>query len=203
MLLDPVPLLSFACITMYTPGPNNISCTSLGMLHGYRGTLGFILGISLGAFVTMLVCAFASHALHTALPQAQEIMRFVGAGYILWLAWAIYRSAPAPELGAASVERPPNAFAKGLVLQFVNPKALIFGLTLYSTFLAPLTGHHGYLLLSAVAISLNAFISTSSWALFGSAIGTWLGDEKRRRAVNTVLALLLVYTAVTLTGLQG
>ena len=42
MIGDLIPLISFVVVTTFTPGPNNISSASMGVLHGYRKTLNFL-----------------------------------------------------------------------------------------------------------------------------------------------------------------
>ena len=93
------------------------------------------------------------------------------------------------------------AFAKGFVLQLFNPKVAVYGLTLYSTFLAPIASRIDYLSLSAFAFALTAFVATSTWALFGAAIKNKMKSDLFRNIINISLSMLLVYTAVELSGI--
>jgi cysteine/O-acetylserine efflux protein len=79
-------------------------------------------------------------------------------------------------------------------------KVIVYGLTLYSTFLAGKIPSLPVLILSAAALSAVGFTSVSLWTLFGAGIRKYLNQPKIRRIVNIVLALLLVYTAVDLSG---
>ncbi len=56
------------------------------------------------------------------------------------------------------------------------------------------------MIIAAIIFALLAFIATSTWTLFGSAIRNNMANTKVRQAVNTILALLLVYTAIDLLG---
>ncbi|WP_421903601.1 LysE family transporter [Maridesulfovibrio sp.] len=196
MSIELMPFLSFMFITTYTPGPNNISSASMGILYGYRKTLGYLVGISTGFFLVMMLCAFLSHSLLMVLPQAESYLRWVGAAYILWLAWSILRSGAAK----ADTKEDPQAFAKGFALQLFNPKVAVYGLTIYSTFLASIVGRIDYLALSAMILALNTFMAISTWAMFGAAIRSRLENETFRKVVNAVLAAMLVYTAISLLG---
>ena len=197
MQIEFIPLISFVVVTTFTPGPNNISSASMGVLYGYKRSLNYLLGISIGFFLAMLICAYLSSALLNLIPSAEQYLRLIGAGYILWLAVGILNSNPS----RSSSGRPMMAFTKGFVLQLMNPKVAVYGLTLYSTFLASLSSRIAYLSLSAGAFAFTAFVATSTWALFGTAISTKLKDEFFRKILNLSLALLLVYTAVALSGL--
>lgn len=194
MPIDMISLVPFVLVTTFTPGPNNISSASMGVAYGYRRTLTFLLGIAAGFFIVMLACAYLSSALLTALPLAECYLRWVGAGYILWLALGTLKA----DYGFNSTAASAKAFTRGFVLQLFNPKVAVYGLTLYSTFLAAISGHSGQLALFAAVFALTAFTATSTWALCGAAIRHQLKREGFRKLVNHFLALLLVYTAVSL-----
>ena len=199
MNVELIPLISFVLVTTFTPGPNNIASASLGVAHGYRKTVDFLFGISAGFFVVMIACAYLSSTLLTFFPSAEKILRWLGAGYILWLAIGLLHSGhSAPESDNTAV-----AFTKGFVLQMFNPKVVIYGLTLYSTFLAPLSNRFGALLLSALLFALTAFLATSTWALFGAAIREKLAQPFFRKILSVFLSMLLIYTAVDLSGIFG
>lgn len=197
MTIEMIPLISFVIITTFTPGPNNISSASMGVLYGYRRTVNYLVGIATGFFIIMLACAYLASTLLEIVPVAERYLRWVGASYIIWLAVGTLRSSYAfSESDATS-----KAFTKGLILQLFNPKVAIYGLTLYSTFLVPIAGRLEYLSLSALTFAMTAFAATSAWALFGSAIRQNLRNHAHQKFINTVLSLLLVYTAVDLSGI--
>ena len=197
MKIEMIPLISFVLVTTFTPGPNNISSASMGVMCGYRKTLNYLAGITAGFFIVMIACAYLSSTLLTVLPVAEQYLRWVGAGYILWLAAGLLRT------NYAVSESSPvtKAFTKGFVLQMFNPKVAVYGLTLYSTFLAPISGRPDYLSLSAAGFAFTAFAATSTWALFGAAIKNKLKHDSFRNVINTSLSILLLYTAVKLSGI--
>lgn len=189
-------LVSFVLVATFTPGPNNLSSASLGMMYGYKKTLRYLMGISVGFLMVMFLCGWLSVSLRSSLPFVEVVLRWVGAAYILWLAWGM--------LGASyqfeDEGRPVFGFSKGFWLQLLNPKTLVFGMTLYATFLTFVDGHPLSLLVSAVCLAVVAFASTSSWALFGQFIRKYAQQPSVHRLVNAVLALLLVYTALQVSG---
>ncbi len=187
----------FVIVTTFTPGPNNISSSSLGVIYGYRKTIPYILGVTTGFFLTMFVTGLISRTLYAIIPTIEGAMRLVGAVYILWLAYKTlklsyeFSSQNAQALG----------YGSGLLLQLFNIKVWLYGLALYSTFLAGITGNIVLLLISAVLLASVAFVSTSTWALFGSATKQILRRPAYQRTVNVILALLLVYNAIDLSGI--
>ena len=118
-------------------------------------------------------------------------MTVIGAAYILWLAWKTVTSSPHDD-GAAGQ----NTFLSGIVLQFLNPKAILYGLTAASTFIVPYYHSVPVFVAFAAGMAAVSLIATSSWALFGSVFERFM--TKYHRIVGWVMGALLVYCAVSL-----
>ena len=199
MNIDMIPLISFVIVTTFTPGPNNISSAAMGVAYGYRRTLPYLFGIASGFFLVMFVAAYLSSALLGIMPFAEQYLRWIGSGYILYLAISTLRV----DYGFSGNSEDAKAFTKGFVLQLFNPKVAVYGLTLYSTFLAGISGHIAWLSFFAAIFAITALAATSTWAISGAAIRNSLKKESFRKAVNIVLTMLLIYTAVTLSGIMA
>ncbi|MQC26597.1 MAG: hypothetical protein DWG76_03995 [Chloroflexi bacterium] len=122
-----MPLITFVVISVFTPGPNNISAAAMGVLHGYRATFKYLIGIVIGFFFMILVSAWVSASLLSVFPSLQSTLRYVGAAYILYLAYATFKAS----YGFDDHETKPLGFTNGLLLQLLNPKLIVFGLTLF------------------------------------------------------------------------
>lgn len=192
-----LPTITYALVANFTPGPNNITSAAMGVLYGYRRSLPFLLGASAGFYVMLLAAAFISSSLLSAFPGVQPVLHVVGAIYILYLAYAVLKATYTFE----DKKTEPMNFRQGFVFQLVNPKVIIYGLTLFSTFLSWLTGNTLSLLLVLIPLTLSCFAAISTWTLFGAMIKKYLGYPKVRLAVNIILALLLVYSAADMVGL--
>jgi cysteine/O-acetylserine efflux protein len=199
MNIDMIPLLSFVLVTTFTPGPNNISSASMGVLYGYRKTLPYLVGITLGFCVVMFVCACLTNTLLAAVPKAEKVLRLVGAGYIGWLAIVMLKSNfSIPASGTGS-----RALTMDALLQLCNPKVAVYGLTLYSTFLAPISDRLDYLAFSAVLFAATSFMATSTWTLFGAAIKHALRNPATKTTINILLSFLPMVTAAALSDVLG
>ena len=197
MDLELFSLTSFVIITTFSPGPNNISSASMGILYGYKKTVHFLLGIASGFFIVMICCAYLSSTLLALVPESARYLRIIGALYIIWLAAGTLRS----NVGFGDIEQPQKAFTKGFALQLFNPKVAVYGMTLFSTFLHPVAGHPHTLAAFSLGFSLTAFIATSTWALCGAAIKSKLKNKTFRRRINLVLFFALIYAAIDLSGI--
>jgi threonine/homoserine/homoserine lactone efflux protein len=94
----------------------------------------------------------------------------------------------------------PLGFTHGVMLQVLNPKLFFYAFTLFSAFLASTTGNLVLLAVAAALLAAISFGATTTWALFGAAIKSYLHQPRVKTVVNILLALLLVYAALELVG---
>ncbi len=81
-------------------------------------------GIFAGYYAVQFLCALVVYGVNAMLPGVMGVIRYAGAAYILWLAVHIALSRPDLDQGEQSA-----SFWKGFVLQFVNVKIYMFGIT--------------------------------------------------------------------------
>lgn len=193
--IELIPAIIFIFVASITPGPNNIACASMGLVFGYTRTLPFISGILTGFFVVMFICGSMSGMVLNTIPSLTLWVRWIGCGYILWLAYLTFKASYSFEEGREAAEL---GFLKGVVLQFLNPKLMFYSITLYSAFLAPITSDPAWLILTNTLVSVAAFFTLSIWALFGTAMKRYITSPRLKKYINISLSLLLVYTAVSL-----
>ena len=197
MAINLLPVISYVLISSFTPGPSNISSASMAILHGYKNTLKYQWGLAAGVFLLMLLIGWLSTALLNIFPALELILRYIGAGYILYLAFGILKAS------YTFVEKDMNSlgFMHGFLLQILNPKLFVYAFTLFSAFLASMTENIALLILLAVLLAAISFCATSVWALFGTGIKTYLQSPRLKIIVNIILSLSLVYAAISLTGI--
>lgn len=195
-MLELLPALSYALISSFTPGPSNISTASLSILHGYKNTLKYQLGLALGVFTLMSASGLFSSLLLSIFPALEPILRFVGAAYILYLAYGILKASY--NFTEQNTNTDPLGTMSGFMLQILNPKLFIYAFSLFATFLASFIHDLLPLIWLSILLAGISFCATSTWALFGSAIKTYLHDPRLRMVVNILLSLSLVYTALAL-----
>ena len=126
---------SYVLLTAITPGPNNIMSMSNAAKYGFKRSFPFNVGVLLGFFVVMGLCAAFSSLLYEFIPSVKPYMLCLGAAYILWLAWSIWRDKPHAE--KKSIFTRTNTVVAGAVLQLVNVKVILYGITSLSSFVLP------------------------------------------------------------------
>ena len=191
-------LLTFATLMSFTPGPNTTMSTALAANHGLRRTLHFIVAVPTGWTLMMLACGLGLGALVLAVPALNLLVRTVGIGYLLWMAWKL---AGARTLAQADGSRLNVTFWQGVGMQFVNIKAWMLALALAAGWVTSAAGQPSSNPLQRLAIvcgvmALFALASNLTYALVGSLLRQWLATGSRLLWFNRAMALLLVATAV-------
>ncbi|MBC5765819.1 LysE family translocator [Ramlibacter albus] len=189
-----LPLATYCALMSGTPGPNNVMLAASGANFGYRRTLPHMLGINIGAAVLTVVVCLGLGVVFQRFPALHGALKIVGALYLVWLAW---------KLAGASVQRgsaaaTPLSFTEGAMFQVVNPKTWMKAATIATMFMpADFGALQGALLVAAIGIVVG-FPLISVWALFGVAIGRFLGSPLALRVFNGAMGLALVVLAVSL-----
>lgn len=184
--------LYYIFLTAYTPGPNNIMAMSNSSKHGFKKGLRFCIGVLCGFLVIMICSTLFCSILYRFIPKIEPVMICIGALYILWLAWTVYRDRPHRE-GKKGFQI--NSIFSGMMLQFINVKVILFGITAFSTFILPYYQSIPTLLFFVLLLSLVGFSGTVCWALFGAVFDKFF--RAHRKLLNTIMALMLVYCAVS------
>ena len=184
--------LIYCFITAYTPGANNLLSMSNAIRLGFLQSVRFNLGILAGFTVVMSVCTAFSASLYSYLPKVKIVMQILGAAYMLYLAWKVWKSSS--ELNADGGKE--ASFFSGMVLQFANPKIYIYAITAMSLYILPVYHSLSALIGFTVILSLIGASGSFVWALFGSAFCKFF--SKHTKTVNMIMALLLAYCAVSL-----
>ncbi len=187
-----VDFITYALVTAITPGPNNIMSMSNAGRFGMRRALPFNVGI-LGGFVAVItICTLFSSLFAMLIPKIDMYMRAIGLLYILYLAWKTWTSSP--ELEDSHVK---NSFFVGLSLQFINPKLYIYSIISMKMYILPYYDNNIVALASfGLLLAFIGFLCTLLWAGFGHCFK--LLFSRHARITNAIMALLLVYCAVSL-----
>ncbi len=219
-------LLLYCVVVTFTPGPTNIVILSIAQGEGTRRALVFSAGAA-AAFALMLAASAALNSLLAELlPAVQPVLQLVGGAYMLYLAWKVYGmdvgDAPAGGTGGSAAPgagdaRPGDClgvcpgphpaprsgralFVTGFLMQFVNPKVVMFTLTVMPSFVALAQGSRGGVAAGVAAVSVIGWAAFAAWVGFGALLRRFLSAY--RRVVNVLMALFLVYCAVAMSGVQ-
>lgn len=184
-----------AAVTVWSPGPNNILLLSTASKYGIRRNLKLLLGIWSGSLTLMCLSGIFCNTLGRVIPGIQVYMKYAGAAYILYLAWQTLMRKPPAE---SSDSREPS-YLMGLFLQLLNVKIILYGLTMFSTFILPYESRIPMLFLFAVYLMILGAIGNLIWAFAGNLLKQFY--ETHYKLMNAVMALLLVWCAARIVGI--
>lgn len=128
-----------------------------------------------------------------AYPGVHYLLSAVGAAWLGWLAWRLFRSAGDP-VSTAHANYPATGALTGAGLQVVNPKVWMMALAVVGVF-APSHADASGATLRALIFLIVAFAGLLSWGVLGRYGVAWLGSGRQRRLCNRSMALLLVIAA--------
>jgi len=192
-----ISLCLFAFVTSATPGPNNAMLFSSGVNYGFRRTVPHLMGVTLGFTFMQLALGLGVGMVFEAVPGLYSVLRVLGLGYMLYLAWAIGTAVPPlanNETNPAAEDTAkgtPMTFMQATAFQWVNPKALMMCITAASTYAPPDQPILGALIVTA-AFLVVGMPCCGAWAALGSLMRGFMQDRRRLRAFNVTMALALV-----------
>ena len=173
----------YSVINAFTPGPGNILALNTVTNYGYKKGRPLYWGIFAGYYVVQVICAVFVFGVSTFLPDLLGIMKYIGAAYILWLAVHIALSKPTTGTVEKSV-----SFLKGFLLQFVNVKIYLFGITALTGYVTEYSASLWVLLLFEIIIATIGTIATLTWIGMGVLIQR--AYQKYYRVINIILLTL-------------
>ncbi len=188
--------IAYALATTILPGPNNVLLMSEAGRKGIKKCLPLLMGIWSGLLCVMTLSAVLMSILNRIVPMITPVFKYVGAFYILYLAWKTAIRKPVGEEKEAKEERQ-LGFKDGFLLQFLNVKVLMLGLAAYpGYFLSKLVTWPQVIVIPIFAVSMTFCCGTGNviWMVAGSLIRPVY--DRFYRPVNIVMALLLIYCAV-------
>lgn len=184
-------LAGFAFVTSITPGPNNMMLLASGANFGFSRSIPHMLGIGIGFTIMVMLVGAGLMQLFDAWPPSYTILKFLAAGYMLWLAWRIAHSA-SPEGMRAGAQ--PMTFLQAALFQWVNPKAWTMALSAITLY-APGREFIAVLWVALVFGAIN-LPSVSCWTVLGQKLRLILSNPARLTAFNWTMATLLVISLV-------
>ena len=189
LMIMPMAVLSnfliYCVINAFTPGPGNILALNTVTNYGNKKGKPLFFGIFAGYYVVQIICAIFVYGVNSLLPNVMEVMKYIGAAYILWLAVHIAFSKKTSENTEQSA-----SFLKGFMLQFVNVKIYMFGVTALTGYVVGYMSSFPTLLFFELVIATIGTIATCTWIGLGVLIQKFY--LRHFRVINIILALTLL-----------
>ena len=196
-------LFSIACLALTaTPGPDMLLIASRSVSQGWSAGFASLAGIQAGTYIHAMAMALGLSQLFLIVPLAYEIVRYVGAAYLLYLAIQAFRSSGQPASPATETQRyaATKMFWQGLLTNLLNPKMVLFVLALFPQFVRPEAGSVAVqILILATVLNLIGLLVNCIVILMASRMGLMFAGRGRfRRASQLFLGTVFAGLAVRL-----
>ena len=163
----PVSLLPSFLVYCYvgaiTPGPANLCSLGAALRYGRGPALRQWRGLATGFFFVSMAAVGVTWLLGAALNEYVGMLSWVGAAYLLWMAWHMLRTS-----GGAAEENPAApSFRNGLLVQLTNVKIMVFCLTAQTAYVLPYTRSFWVLLATGVFLEFTGPLCNLVWLFAG------------------------------------
>jgi threonine/homoserine/homoserine lactone efflux protein len=189
MTLDQaIAFLIFAFVAAVTPGPSNVMLTATGAVAGVVGGLPCLLGVCVGMGLLIFCVAIGLGQVVLSHAMVLQVLNWVGAAFLLWLAWKIATSGRSGEQGGAK----PVGFAEAATFQWINPKSWLVSASAAGTYLhADASGALQQSTAFAALFIAAALPSGLLWLAFGAAMHRLLRSDRAARIFNLAMGASL------------
>jgi homoserine/homoserine lactone efflux protein len=177
------------------PGPIVTLVVANSLNGGTRRGLATVAGSSLGTALLITAGAAGLSALLSLISEIFEVVRWIGAAYLIWLGINAWRAHGNGEGIARPVPRSGRAvFLQGMLVALTNPKTILFYIAFFPQFIDPRLPPLPQLLAMSTAMILIAIVSDSSYAVLAGRLRGWFADPRRRRIQARITGSLLIGT---------
>lgn len=190
MPINLLPSLLFAILAVgYSPGPANLYSLACCLKFGRRKALkmwrGLLAGFSIGAVIMVVL----THLLGEVMGDYVIYLKYLGAAYILWLAWKMWRFS-----GQNNTEAQECTFTSGMIVQLTNAKMLLFELTAFSVYVLPYSDRIADLFVVAALLLIAGPGANLVWLYAGAYLRRFFA--KCQKQVDITMAILLALCAI-------
>ena len=183
----------FWIVAAYTPGPNNVIASYSGFNFGIKKTLPHIFGVALGFTFLIFLLTIGLVNVFKIFPIIQVSLKYLGSIFLVYLAYKIYFS----KIDSEKKNENPVKFIETFLFQFLNPKGVLIGIIIVSTYVENGENYFKYatqVILFAFLVSLS---SITFWTFVGKYLRKFATNEKFIKYFNCVMSLLLILSIIT------
>ena len=183
----------FWIVAAYTPGPNNVIASYSGFNFGIKKTLPHIFGVAFGFTFLIFLLTIGLVNVFKIFPIIQVSLKYLGSIFLVYLAYKIYFS----KIDSEKKNENPVKFIETFLFQFLNPKGVLIGIIIVSTYVDP---GENYLKYATQVIFFAFLVSLSSitfWTFVGKYLRKFATNEKFIKYFNCVMSLLLILSIIT------
>ena len=186
-------------VLILMPGPIVTLTIANSLAYGTRHGLKTVFGTSTATALLLIVGGLGMASAFALLAEWFEVLRWVGAAYLVWLGIQQWR-AKAVDLNEAESHLGPkkSLFWQGFVVSITNPKTIFFYAAFFPQFIDPLAETGPQLLLLSVTFLIIATVLDCGYAFLSGRLRPMLSSERRGKIRNRITGGILIGTGLAL-----
>lgn len=179
----------------YSAGPNNILCASLSSRFGTRSLLPFIAGMNATVLCATILVGFSFSKIIESFPAIFEYVKYVGSAFIILLALKFFRTF---DMSQAEAEKSIPGFFTGILLNALNPKAIMGLAVMYTQFFDNSLQPGPQIFILSILTFIISVSAHFLWATGGNWIRLKFQSTKAIKIQRIVFSSMLASVAVVL-----
>lgn len=186
------------------PGPDNLFVLTQSMVRGSKAGLAITLGLCSGLVFHTSAVALGVAVIFQTSALAFTLLKFAGAGYLLYLAYLSFKDASKTKLSTDKLSLSLGAlYRRGILMNVTNPKVSIFFLAFLPQFTKPALGNvTAQVFLLGATFMLCALVVFSLIALLAGRVGDWFaktkyGESILNKVAGTIFGVLAIKLALS------
>ncbi|WP_409467537.1 LysE family translocator [Streptomyces sp. HC307] len=190
-----IAFLLTTLVVVVTPGTGVVYTLAAGLSHGRRASVIAAFGCTLGVVPHLVATITGLAALLHASAVAFEVVKYLGVGYLLYMAWATLRDDDALVVEAGAEPRSAGrVIASGVLVNLLNPKLTMFFVAFLPQFVpAGEPGSLGVMLRLSTVFMLLTFVVFAAYGMCAAAVRNHvLARPTLRRGIRGVFAACFV-----------
>ena len=186
-----------------SPGAGAISCMSAGMRYGYRRGVWNILGLQAAIVLLVSIVALGLGAVLAASLLAFNVIKWLGAAYLVWLGIQQWRAEARPlQVDDEAAHTPRQLFVQGFLVNASNPKGIVFMLAVLPQFIDPQAPQFvQYAICTATLLGIDVVVM-SGYTLLASRVLSALREREHIRWLNRLFGGMFVAAGLLLAGFK-
>ena len=191
-------LLGAAIMISLSPGAGFATAVSFGLSNGVRGAAPAVFGLICGYGTQMLIVSLGLGALIATSPIVFNVIKYLGAAYLIWLGVQVIRSHAELELHNVEPLRKRERFIRAFLVNISNPKGMVFLLALVPQFLNPTEPQAPQLWMIGLTLVLVDWIVMTGYSGIAARLRTFVQNPKGRAWINRASGSALILAGLVL-----
>ena len=191
-------LLGAAIMISLSPGAGFATAVSFGLSNGVRGAAPAVFGLICGYGTQMLIVSLGLGALIATSPIVFNVIKYLGAAYLIWLGVQVIRSHAELELHNVEPLRKRERFIRAFLVNISNPKGMVFLLALVPQFLNPTEPQAPQLWMIGLTLVLVDWIVMTGYSGIAARLRTFVQNPKGRAWLNRASGRALILAGLVL-----